>query len=385
MDSGNTKRNARSNDGEPLIGGLGVAVIGCGYWGINYIRVLKELLEVETVVACDARQMQLKQVRESFSGVVTAERLEDVLESEWVHAVIVATPATTHFEVTKQALEAGKHVLVEKPLTTDTAEARELVELADRLGLTMAVGHTFLHNAAVQKMKEYISSGTIGDLHYLYSRRTNLGPIRHDVNALWDLAPHDISIFNYLLDAAPAWVSAVGAKPLENGNADVGFVTIGYEDGTVAHLHVSWVDPFKVREVVVVGSQQRIVFDDLNMSEPVRVYEKGVTPLPGETDAYEGFSYVIRDGDIVSPKIDAKEPLKAQVICFFESIALGSRPSSDGLVGLSVVEVMRAIDRSLEMGGAPVQVDHIPAALIGTEAGYEVPDLWPRMSRGAAR
>jgi len=142
MDSGNTKRNARSNDGEPLIGGLGVAVIGCGYWGINYIRVLKELLEVETVVACDARQMQLKQVRESFSGVVTAERLEDVLESEWVHAVIVATPATTHFEVTKQALEAGKHVLVEKPLTTDTAEARELVELADRDARTSAPSAT---------------------------------------------------------------------------------------------------------------------------------------------------------------------------------------------------------------------------------------------------
>lgn len=369
---------------QPLIGGLGVAVIGCGYWGINYIRVLTELMEVETVAACDTRPMRLRQVRETFSGVVTAERLEDILESERIHAVIVATPPTTHFEVTKRVLEAGKHVLVEKPLTTEGADALELVELADRLELTMAVGHTFLHNAAVHKMKAYISSGAIGDLYYLYSRRTNLGPIRHDVNALWDLAPHDVSIFNYLLDASPAWVSAVGSRVLENGREDVGFVTIGYENGTVAHLHVSWVDPFKVRELVAVGSQQRIVFNDMDMSEPLRVYEKGVTPMPAETGVYDEFSYLIRDGDIISPKIDAREPLKVQVVSFFESLALGSRPASDGLVGLSVVEVMRAIDSSLEMQGAPVQVNHIPAASVGGRRGHEVLDLRPELSRGFA-
>ncbi len=367
---------------EPLIGGLGVAVIGCGYWGINYVRVLKELLEVETVVACDERPVRLKQVSETFSDVVTTEHLEDVFESDRIQAVIVATPATAHFDVTKRALEAGKHVLVEKPLTTDTAEALELVELADRLGLTMAVGHTFLHNAAVHKMKDYISSGEIGDLHYLYSRRTNLGPIRDDVNALWDLAPHDISIFNYLLDETPSWVSAVGSRALENDREDVGFVTIGYESGTIGHLHVSWVDPFKVRELVVVGSQQRIVFDDMDASEPVRVYEKGVTPLSDE-GVYDSFSYLFRDGDILSPKIDAKEPLKTQVISFFESLTLGSRPSSDGLVGLSVVEVMRAIDRSIEMRGTPVQIEGRPTGLTGVRENDTVLDLRSEIPHGA--
>jgi predicted dehydrogenase len=366
----------------PAIGGLGVAVIGCGYWGINYVRVLKELLEVETVVACDARPARLNQVSETFAGVVTTERLDDVLESERIHAVIVATPATAHFEVTKRALEAGKHVLVEKPLTTDSAQAFELLELADHLGLTMAVGHTFLHNAAVHRMKEYISNGAIGDLYYLYSRRTNLGPIRDDVNALWDLAPHDIAIFNYLLDGTPKWVSAVGLRALENGREDVGFVTIGYESGTIAHLHVSWVDPFKVRELVAVGSRQRIVFNDLDASEPVRVYEKGVTPLL-EEGVYDGLSYLFRDGDILSPKIDAKEPLKTQVVSFFESLALGTRPGSDGLVGLSVVEVMRAIDRSIEMQGAPVQIDEYLAELVSARKSHEALDALPGIGRGA--
>lgn len=353
----------------PLIGGLGVAVVGCGYWGVNYVRILTELMEVETVAACDSRPMRRELVRETFSGVLVAEHLEDILESERIHAVVVSTPPTTHYEVTKLALEAGKHVLVEKPLTTKSTEALELVQLAERLGLTMAVGHTFLHNAAVHKMKEYISSGAIGDLYYLYSRRTNLGPIRHDVNALWDLAPHDISIFNFLLDASPTWVSAVGSGVLENGHEDVGFVTIGYESGTVAHLHVSWVDPFKVRELVAVGNQQRIVFNDMDALEPLRVYEKGVTPMPVETGVYDEFSYLIRDGDIISPKIDAKEPLKAQVVSFFESLALGSRPASDGRVGLAVVEVMAAIDRSVEMRGAPVQIERSLASAASALAG----------------
>jgi predicted dehydrogenase len=336
-----------------------------------------------TIMACDPRPVRLKQVSETFAGVAITEHLDDVLESERIHAVIVATQATAHFEVTRRALEAGKHVLVEKPLTTDSDEALELVQLADRLGLTMAVGHTFLHNAAVHKMKEYITSGAVGDLHYLYSRRTNLGPIRDDVNALWDLAPHDISIFSYLLDETPTWVSAVGSGVLKNGREAVGFVTLGYDSGTIAHLHVSWVDPFKVRELVIVGSQQRIVFNDLDASEPVRVYEKGVTPLSDE-GVYDSFSYLFRDGDILSPKIDAKEPLKTHVVYFFESLSLGSRPSSDGLVGLSVVEVMRAIDRSIEVRGAPVQIDRRLAGLAVAWKGHEeAVDLRSETSYGA--
>jgi predicted dehydrogenase len=340
----------------PWIGGLGVGVIGSGYWGKNYVRILRERIEVETVVVCDTRPGLLEKLHEDFSNLSTTTNVDEVLSSDRIHAVIIATQATAHFNLVKRALEAGKHVLVEKPLTTDSDEALELVTLADELGLTLTVGHTFLYNSAVRRMKEYITDGDIGDIHYLYSRRTNLGPIRQDVNALWDLAPHDISMFSYLLDASPTWVSAVGLKALGYPREDVGFVTIGYDTGTIAHLHVSWVDPHKVRELVVVGTQQRIVFDDMDPNEPIRVYKKGVTRLSGDHDTDEVLTYLVTDGEIVSPRINSKEPLTTQVLSFFESISEGSRPESDGLVGLSVVEVMRAIDKSLELGGAPVPI-----------------------------
>jgi predicted dehydrogenase len=355
--------------GLPWIGGLGVGVIGSGYWGQNYVRILKGLIEVETVAVCDTRPRQLEKLHESFSDLITTTSVDELLSHERIHAVIIATQATAHFDLVKSALEAGKHVLVEKPLTTNSDEALELVMLADELSLTLTVGHTFLYNSAVRKMKEYVTGGDVGDVHYLYSRRTNLGPIRRDVNALWDLAPHDISIFSYLLDAAPTWVSAVGLKALGNPREDVGFVTIGYNTGTIGHLHVSWVDPFKVRELVVVGTQQRIVFNDMDPTEPIRVYKKGVTRLSGDHDPNEDLAYLITDGEIVSPRIEAKEPLTTQVLSFFESISMGTRPESDGRVGLSVVEVMRAIDESLELGGTPVSiVSRVPAAAETAEA-----------------
>jgi predicted dehydrogenase len=345
---------------EPVIGGLGVAVVGCGYWGMNYLRILSELIEVETVAACDTRLVRLNQVSETFGGVTVFEDLEDCLASDRIHAVIVATPAAGHYAVAKHALKAGKHVLVEKPLTTIGADAIELIEIAGRSGLTLAVGHTFLHNPAVHAMRDYVVNGSMGEMHYLYSRRTNLGPIRHDVSALWDLAPHDVSIFNYLLGATPVSVSAVGSRPLRNGGSDIGFVSLIYEPDLVAHIHVSWLDPFKVREVVMVGSERRVVFDDMNGAEPIRVFEKGVTALADDVDVYAENSYVIRDGDILSPRIRSREPLKAQVVDFFTALALGTSPASDGRAGLAVVEVMTAIDQSIAAGGAPVAVAPMP-------------------------
>lgn len=380
MNSGGADKGRASADdlGLPWIGGLGVGVVGCGYWGKNYVRILNELIEVETVAVCDTRSQLLSRMHEQYAGLITTTDIDEMLASERIHAVIIATPASAHFDVTKRALLAGKHVLVEKPLTTDPSESAELVRLADQRGVTLMVGHTFLYNTAVQTMKQYITAGEIGDIHYLYARRTNLGPIRHDVNALWDLAPHDISIFAYLTEARPEWVSATGHRTLANPREDVGFVTIGYDSGTIAHLHVSWVDPFKVRELVAVGSQQRIVFNDMDGMEPIRVYKKGVTPLSGDQGPDEAPSYLVNDGEILSPRIEAKEPLKAQVRSFFEAIASGRVPKSDGIVGLSVVEVMHAIDRSLELGGTRViiesEVGAIEAerAMLGTLAESEV-------------
>jgi predicted dehydrogenase len=343
--------------GLPAGDGLGVAVIGCGYWGVNYVRVLGELTSVDTVTAFDSSPDKLEAVARRFPLVRTTDSLADVLDSSDCQAVIVSTPATTHFELARRCLEAGKHLLVEKPITTDSEQARRLIDLAMEAGVTMAVGHTFLHNPSVQMLKRYVEAGSIGDLYYLYARRTNLGPIRSDVNALWDLAPHDISIFNHLLGDTPRWVSAVGSSVIDNNRHDVGFVSIGYASGVVAHLHVSWADPFKVRELVVVGSQQRVVFDDLNTSEPVRVYEKGVAPAAEENPTFFGeHALLIRDGDIVSPKIEVSEPLKNQVVDFLDSVVTGRPPVADGEIGLAVVEVMEAIDRSIELDGTPVPV-----------------------------
>lgn len=336
--------------------GLGVAVVGCGYWGVNYLRVLRELPEVATVYAHDPDEAKLREAAERFPHVVPLESFAEVLESAAVDAAVICTPATRHYEVAAPLLDAGKHLLVEKPITTDSSHAKLLMKQADAANLTLAVGHTFLFNPGIRKVKEQIESGSAGRIYYLYAQRTNLGPIRHDVNALWDLAPHDISIFNLLVGSAPAWVSAVGARVLGNQREDVGFATIGYEDGITAHLHVSWADPFKVRQAVVVGSEQRIVFNDMDQAEPVRVFDKGVAPGPEDVPTYGEYPLLIRDGDIRSPKVEPSEPLKNQVMDFLDAVTTGRPPMSDAALGLSVVEVMEAIDRSIAENGAPVPV-----------------------------
>lgn len=273
-----------------------------------------------------------------------------------VDAVVVCTAATSHYDLARSCLAAGKNVLIEKPITTTVSEAEELIALAKSERLTLMVGHTFLYNAGVRKVRELLDQTEVGHVYYLYSQRTNLGPIRQDVNALWDLAPHDISIFNYWMGASPEWVSAVGVKVLGNCREDVGFVSLGYPDGVVGHIHVSWADPNKVREAVVVGSDKRIVFNDLNTMERVRVYEKGVTPAAAEASSYGEYHFLMRDGDIISPRVEVSEPLKAQCRHFLECIAQAVLPFTDGKAGLEVVRVMTAIDRSIQNKGAPVDV-----------------------------
>jgi predicted dehydrogenase len=334
---------------------VNVAIVGCGYWGANYVRILSELPDAHVAMICDERSERLDEIGGRFPYLRTTTRFQDALEADDVDAVIVCTQAETHYPIAAAFLEAGKHVLVEKPLTTRAEDADALVALADEKKLVLMVGHTFLYNHAVQKVKEYVAGDGLGAVYYLYARRTNLGPIRHDVNALWDLATHDVSIFNYLLDEAPEWVSAVGAKVLRNSREDVGFVTLGYPNGVIGHLHVSWADPNKVREVVVVGSNKRILFNDVNSVEHVRVFEKGVT-TNGEAASYGDHHLLMRDGDIVSPKIKVGEPLKNQSGHFLDCVRNGAVPLTDGRVGREVVRVMEAIDRSMLRQGAPVEV-----------------------------
>lgn len=336
---------------------VGVAIIGCGYWGVNYVRVFDELPRTRIVTICDQRVERLQEIRERFSGITVSTDLDDALAMEDVDVAIVCTGATSHYAVTRKCLEAGKHVLVEKPMATDVDDAKHLIEIAEASNVTLMVGHTFLYNSAIAKVEDYLQKPDSGGIYYLYSRRTNMGPIRHDVNSIWDLAPHDVSIFNHLVGQSPTWVSAVGVRALQGENEDAGFVSLGYPNGVVANIHVSWVDPNKVRELVIVCSDKRIVFDDLNALERVKVFEKGVAPAPNEASSFGEHHFLMRDGDIHSPKIQVSEPLKNQCNHLLDCIETGRKPLTDGQAGLEVVQVMAAIDRSMLQNGAPVLLE----------------------------
>jgi len=336
---------------------LGVAIIGCGYWGMNYVRIFNELTDARVLAVCDQSAERLNEVARRFPGLYLTTQIDDAVSQPDVEAVVVCTEASTHFNVTRRLLMAGKHVLVEKPLTTIAADSEKLIDLAESNSAILMVGHTFIFNAGVRKVKEYVQEDS-GRVYYLYARRTNLGPIRRDVNALWDLAPHDIAIFNYLLDGTPQWVSAVGGKVLRNCRDDVGFISLGYPDNVLAHVHVSWADPDKAREVVVVKSDKRIVFNDLNGIEQVRVFEKGVSPVEHEPLNYGEFRFEIRDGDIISPRIEPVEPLKHQCRHFLECVRTGKRPISSGVEGRDVVRVLEAVNRSIECKGLQVEIEN---------------------------
>jgi predicted dehydrogenase len=282
--------------------------------------------------------------------------VDELVEANGVDAAVVCTGASSHYAVARQLVEAGKHVLVEKPITTSSNDAQELIALAERKGVVLMVGHIFLFNSGIERVKAEIDAGRAGQIRYLYSRRTNLGPIRPDVNALWDLASHDIAIFNYLLSSCPEWVSAVGASFLQTDLEDVAFVVLGYPDHILGHIHVSWADPHKVRELVVVGSEQRIVFDDISPQFRVLIFKKGVaaSSLPGL--GYGSYQFALRDGDIVSPSLTYDEPLKKQFVHFLECVRETRRPLTDAASGLEVVRVIEAANASIKCSGAPVRV-----------------------------
>jgi predicted dehydrogenase len=337
---------------------LRVGLVGYGYWGRNYLRIFNELDDVDLAVVCDSHPARRAEAGRRQRGVTVTDSLDDLLATPGLAAVIVSTPAASHYEVARRCLDDGKHILVEKPLTTDVWSGELLVKAAEDAGLTMLVGHTFLYNDAVLRMKEIIDGGELGEIYCIYARRTNLGPIRNDVNALWDLGPHDVAVLNHLLGAQPMWVSAVGHRVLRRRLEDVGFVSLQYPGNILCHLHVSWTDPHKVRETVVVGSDGRAVFDDLNRVEPVRIFYKGVHAVYSELEPVEpGPQLVIRDGDIRSPNLIVAEPLKQEVRHFLDCVRDGTRPRTDGRFGLAVVNVMAAIDASLAARGAPISVN----------------------------
>ena len=332
-----------------------IAIIGCGYWGPNYLRNFMQLKNSQVLTCCDLSRKNLDKVKNHYPALEVTTDYKKILEDKRINAVVIATPAKTHYKITKDALLHGKDVLVEKPLCLDYKECEKLQALAKKKRRILMVGHTFLFNPAVRKLKSFVKKGILGNIYYLHATRTHLGLVRNDVNASWDLVPHDISIFSYLLDAAPISVSALGGSFLRKPKQDVVFINLVYPKGIIANIHASWADSNKVREIQVIGSRARVVFDDLNNLEKVKLYKKGISVDKSYVN-YGEFQLLLRDGDIISPKVDAGEPLRIQCQHFLDCLRRKKAPFTDGKNGTEVVKVMNAIDKSLKSGARMVRV-----------------------------
>ena len=338
-----------------------VAVIGAGQWGPNLIRNFHNKQTSEVVWIIDRDAARLEEVHAHFRDVQVAENPEQALRDPSVHAVVVAAPTSTHYALAKQALDQRKHVLVEKPLTTEVKEGLELLELATKHRLTLMVGHVFVYNFAVRKVKEYIDTGYLGNVYYISMVRTNLGPIRTDVSAAWDLAAHDISIANYWLNAEPLSVSAIGGTWINQGIEDAVFATLRYPDGVLVNLHASWLNPRKAREITVVGGRRMLTFDDMNLNEPLRIYDRQVSDVrvpPTYVDSFASFRASVPKGEISVPKVPLGEPLATQCAHFLDCIVTGTQPLTSGREGIAVVRAVEAMQRSMRAGGREEQLDH---------------------------
>jgi predicted dehydrogenase len=336
---------------------LSVGVIGLGYWGPNLLRVLNELPAVGRLWACDVRDDARASVSRRYPNVTTTANVSDVLDAPEVDAVVIATPVSTHFELVRAALRAGKHVFVEKPLTTSVIEATELAGLAREAGLILMPGHTFLYSPPVNLIRDLITSGELGEIYFISTSRVNLGLHQPDVGVAWDLGPHDFSILRFWLDELPSRVAALSRNCIIRDLPDVAFINLEFPSGTIAHVELSWLAPSKLRRTAIVGSQKMVVYDDTS-NEPVRVFDSGVVPPNPET--FGEYKLTYRSGDVISPRIEAREPLLIEMADFCASIASGDEPRSSVDLGLDVVRICEAVDESLRTGGTPVQLP--PAA-----------------------
>jgi predicted dehydrogenase len=330
-----------------------VGIIGYGYWGPRIARNFYELQECRVSVICDESAERLQRAAVAFPGVATTSIASEVTRSPQVDAVAVITPVWTHFALAKEALENGKHVFVEKPFTSTAEQAEELIELAARKGLQIMVDHTFLFTGAVKKLRELIETDALGKLYYYDSTRVNLGLFQHDVNVIWDLAPHDLSIMDYLIGAKPEVVIATGQKHL-NSHEDVAYITIYFSDCMIAHLNVNWLSPVKVRTTLLGGEKRMVVWNDVEPDEKVKVYDKGVAITSGQGVYDLLVSY--RSGDMWAPKIDQGEALAAEARYFIKCVQNGETPFNDGHAGLRVVRLLEAANQSLSERGKPVSV-----------------------------
>jgi predicted dehydrogenase len=335
---------------------LRIGVVGFGEWGPNHVRNFSSLPGVKVVGVADARTERLEAARQQFDGIDTFSTHAEMFAASGLNAAVVATPTSTHAPILRDALAAGLHVLCEKPICASVDDARDITARAERSGRIVMVGHVFLFNSGIRKLRQLLADQEIGAVRYLTARRTNLGPIRDDVNAAWDLASHDISIMNFLLDAQPLEVSAVGHGYLERALQDVAFLTLTYPGGVLVNIHVSWLDPVKVREITAVGSTKMVVWNDLSSIGPIRIFDKGVVRGRRYSD-FGDFQLLARQGDVTIPHVEMEEPLRAQARHFVEALAKGVSGVSDARFGLAVVKALAAADQSMAQGGRPVSVE----------------------------
>ena len=330
-----------------------IAVVGTGDWGANLVRNFAALPGARLVALCDSDPAHLERTAARHPGTRAVTRVEDIAADPDVDAVVVSASAVSHHPVAKAMMTAGKDVFVEKPLALSVAHAEELVRLADERQRILMVGHLLLHHPAVRYLSELVQRGDLGDLYYVTSQRVNLGKVRRDENALWSFAPHDLSVILHLLGEDPVDVAARGAAFLQDGVDDVVFLHLRFPGGRMAHVHVSWLDPHKLRQFTLVGSRKMVVFDDMEASEKIRIYDKGVD-RPGVVSYSEALT--VRSGDITIPKISLQEPLRIECQHFVDCVRERQRPLTDGASGLAVVRVLAAAQASLEAGGTPVPV-----------------------------
>lgn len=336
---------------------LQVAVVGMSYWGPNLARNFDRIGGSELRWACDLDASLLDRHRAAFPRTMFTTSLDEVLADPATDAVVIATPVPTHAALALAAIGAGKHVFVEKPLALTAADARAVADAAAAAGLTCMVDHLLVLHPGVTKVKELVDSGHLGRVHYLYGNRLNLGIVRSNENALWSLGPHDISVMLHVVGEPAVEVSATGACYLQEGIEDVVFGRIRFGSGVIGHLHLSWLDPHKMRRMTVIGSERMVVFDDMEAERKITVYDKGPVPRTGEYGEY----IQVRSGDIFSPKIDAAEPLRLVCRHFLECVRTGEPPIADARAGLATVQVLEAMDTSLAENGRPVTLEEAPA------------------------
>ena len=338
-----------------------IGVIGSGYWGPNLIRNFAEMPGCDLAAIADLSDARLDAMTTRYRGVKTTTDYRQLFDLD-LDAVAICTPPHTHHEIAKDCLEQGLHVLVEKPMTTNSTDARDLIDVAARCNRVLMVGHTFIYNSAVQTLRRMMAEGSLGAIHYIDAVRVGLGLYHPTVNVIWDLAPHDVSILTYLLGATPVQVSAEGAACVHPSVEDVAYLTLTFPGGVLTHIRVSWLDPSKTRRITVVGSEKMATYDDVETNEKIKIYDKGVEALK-PSNSFGEFQFNYRYGDIVAPFIEFQEPLRVQAEHFIECVRTGSPPITDGHAGLQVVTIIEALQESLRGGGRPVAIAGLLAPL----------------------